>query len=364
MQTILVSSFMSQFYELPVKQIVKTTKDCVVVSFDIKEEWKELFTYKQGQYLTLKTTINDEEIRRSYSLCSSPLDNEWKVAVKRVPDGRFSTFANKELKTGDVLEVMPPNGRFYIETDPKQDKDYLAFAAGSGITPILSIIKTHLQQEPLSSFKLFYVNQTVASIILKEEIEALKNQYLERFEVFHFLTREERFIPLYDGRINEEKLNIIFEKIVNPKQVNDIFICGPDEMIFMIRDYLLAKDFTEKQVHFELFNTGSQKKKKKTEAVVVEGENSAITILEGGKSFKFTIPQNSDNILDAALKQSADLPFACKGGVCCTCKAMLVEGTVNMEVNYGLEKEEIEQGYILTCQALPTSEKIVVNFDA
>lgn len=353
---------MSQFYNLPIEAITKTTKDCVVVSFGVKDEWKPLFKYKQGQYLTLKSIINGEDVRRSYSLCSSPLEDAWEVAIKRVPDGKFSTFANETLKKGDVLEVMPPQGRFFINIEPQEEKDYLAFAAGSGITPILSIIKTHLESEPDCSFKLFYVNQTVASIILKEEIEALKNQYLERFEVFHFLTREERFIPLYDGRIDEEKLNIIFEKIVNPKQVNDVFICGPNEMIFMIRDYLLKKGFTEKQVHFELFNTGNLPKKAVKKKVTTDLE-SEVTILEGGQSFKFSIPQGSDNILDAALNQSADLPFACKGGVCCTCKAKLVEGTVDMEVHYGLEDEEVAQGYILTCQAIPTSKKIVVNFD-
>lgn len=355
---------MGQFYELLVEDINKTTKDCVVLTFKVKEEWKEIFNYKQGQYLTIKTSINDEDIRRSYSLCSSPLDDEWKVAVKKVPYGKFSTFANDVLKKGAVLETMPPQGRFYVETDPKNDKNYLAFAAGSGITPILSIIKTHLEAEPLSTFKLFYVNQTVASIILKEEIEALKNQYLQRFEVFHFLTREERFIPLYDGRINEEKLDTIFEKLVNPAQVDNIFICGPNEMIFMIRDYLLNRKFDEKQVHFELFNTGKLKPNKAKFVPNLENQKASnITILEGGKSFKFEIPQGSDNILDAALKQSADLPYACKGGVCCTCKAKLQEGTVDMDIHYGLEAEEIEQGYILTCQAIPTSEKIVVNFD-
>lgn len=354
--------FMSQFYTLPIESIEKTTEDCAVVSFEVGTELVKYFEFTQGQYLTLKAHINGEEVRRSYSLCTSPLDNKWSVAIKKIEAGKFSTFANEVLKKGDSLEVMPPNGRFFIQTDKTTTRNYVAFAAGSGITPILSIIKTHLQAEPNCTFKLFYINQAVSTIILKEEIEALKNQYLNRFEIFHFLTKQHRDIPLFNGRLDRAKLSVIFSKIVDTDFINDYFICGPTEMIFMIRDFLIEKSVETAHIHFELFNTEGIVKKKAAR-IVDAGKLSDITIIEGGKRMNFKIPQGSNNLLDAAMNHHADLPYACKGGVCCTCRAKLEEGTVEMAVNYALEQEEVDAGFILSCQAVPTSEKVVVNFD-
>ncbi|MEM6803385.1 MAG: 2Fe-2S iron-sulfur cluster-binding protein, partial [Bacteroidota bacterium] len=277
--------------------------------------------------------------------------------------GKFSTFLNRKLKCGDHLDVMLPNGRFFTELDSEQEKNYVAFAAGSGITPILSIIKTHLEVEPKSSFKLFYINQSVSSIILKEEIEGLKNRFFQRFEIFHFLTKEERNIPLFNGRLNKDKLEVLEKSLLDIEGSDDFFICGPEEMIFLLRDHLLERGVEEKQIHFELFNT-STVKRKKVKSKDNHAGMSEVQILEGGKSFTFKIAQGSEFILDAALDRSADLPFACKGGVCCTCKAKLVEGEVDMEVNYALEKEELDAGYILTCQAVPKSDKVIVDFDS
>lgn len=352
-----------QFYPLKVSQVFKTTPDCSVVSLEVTDDLKEKFHFIQGQYLTFKATINGEEVRRSYSLCSSPLDNEWKVAVKKIDEGRFSTYVNDVLKEGDTLEVMPPNGRFYREVNNKVAKNYVAFAAGSGITPIHSIIKTHLSQEPDSTFTLFYLNRSVQSMILREEVEGLKNQYLGRFELYHFLTQEMRDAPLFNGRFTEDKLETISNMLIDVNSIDDYFICGPTEMIFMIRDFLVAKDVDEKKVHFELFNTPTGGKKKKK----VDANNkdvSKVSIITNGVQVSFDMLQNGENILDAALRNNADLPFACKGGVCCTCKAKLIEGEAPMEVNYALETEEVEQGYILTCQAIPKSKEIVVDFDS
>ena len=354
----------NKFYPLVIDGIVKTTADCSVISFQMKEEWHELFDFKQGQHLTLKAQIDGEEVRRSYSLCSSPLDKEWKVAIKKIEDGKFSTFANELLQKGNILEVMPPNGRFFVEIEPNKAKNYVAFAAGSGITPIFSIIKTHLKLEPKGTFTLFYTNKTVASIILKEEIEALKNIFLDRFEVFYFLTQEDRNIPLFKGRIDRQKLDTIFKMLLNTKDIHHFFLCGPAEMIFTIKDYLIEKGIEQKRIHFELFTTSSLVQNgKKRKFRQQSGENCNITISEGGKSFQFNMSQASNNILDAALSQGADLPYACKGGVCCTCRAKLLEGKVEMEVNYALEQEEIDNGFILACQSIPMSEKIVVDFD-
>jgi ring-1,2-phenylacetyl-CoA epoxidase subunit PaaE len=355
---------MSQnFYPIKVKDVQKTTADCSVVTFDVSDDLKEQFRYKQGQYLTLKKVVKGEELRRSYSLCSSPLDDEWKVAVKQIDEGRFSTFINQELKAGDTLEIMPPNGRFFCEVDKSREKNYVAFAAGSGITPIHSIIKTHLQQEPNSSFTLFYLNRNVQSIILKEEIEGLKNQYLGRFELYHFLTQEEREAPLFNGRITEDKLKKLSEVIFDISSVDEYFICGPTEMIFMIRDFLINKGVNEKKIHFELFNTPT-KKNKKSSSLANNKDMSSVSIINNGTKVSFEMPQNGDCILDAALQNNADLPFACKGGVCCTCRAKLLEGEVEMEVNYSLEDDEVEDGYILTCQSIPKSKNILVDFDS
>ena len=354
---------MATFYPIPVKSIEKTAKDCSIISFDVKAEWRSLFQFKHGQYLTLKAQINEEEVRRTYSLCSSPLDEEWKVAVKKIEGGRFSTFANEVLQAGEVLEVMPPDGKFFVETDPALARNYVAFAAGSGITPILSIIKTHLLEEPHATFKLFFVNQAVSTIILKDEIEGLKNLYLDRFEVFHFLTKEQRNVPLFNGRIDEEKLDTIFQHLVSLKQIDHFFICGPNEMIFMIRDYLQQAEIDSQQIHFELFNTQSIAAKARKHITVDTAQQTEVQIIEGGKTFVFSMAQGSTNILDAALGNHADLPYACKGGVCCTCRAKLLEGKVEMLVNFGLEQEEIEAGYVLTCQSIPVSQKVVVDYD-
>lgn len=352
----------NRFHPLKVSSIERSTSDCVLLTFNVPEALQTDFRFQQGQYLTLKTNIKGEEVRRSYSICSSPFDSQWRVAIKQVEEGKFSTFANQELKVGDTLEVMPPSGRFFIPTNPTATQQYVAFAAGSGITPILSIIKTHLQAEPNSRFKLFYVNRRTSSIILKEELEGLKNQFMDRFEIFHFLTQEQRSMPLFDGRIDAEKLAILSRTLFNPKAIDHYFLCGPEAMILTIRDFLTAADVEKSKIHFELFHSGVATKKKRRTIAPNAGQ-STIKIQEGGKQFSFNIPKGSDNILDAALQHQADLPYACKGGVCCTCKAKLVKGDVEVLVNYGLEPEEIEQGYILTCQAIPQSEEIFVDFD-
>jgi len=355
----------NKFYPIKVKSIEKTTADCSIISLDMPADLNPTFKYKQGQYLTFKKEINGEDIRRSYSLCSGPLDNEWKIGVKKIIDGRFSTYANDVLKVGDTLDVMIPSGNFYIEVDPNQKRNYVVFAAGSGITPILSIIKTHLEAEPKSTFKLFYINQTVASIILKEELEALKNRFMARFEIFYFLTQESRSVPLLNGRLNEEKLEIIFKTICDSTQIDHYFSCGPEPMVNMITKFLTTKGVDKKTIHFELFGTETNKdsERKKELSEKFAGQVCDVTILEGGKSFNFKMEQGTGNILDTALNNSADLPFACKGGVCATCRAKLVEGNVDMLLSYGLEEEEIEQGYILTCQSVPTCDKVVVDFD-
>ena len=354
------------FHPLRVKKITRETDQCVSVEFEVPENLTEIFQIKQGQSLTMRTMLNGEELRRTYSLCSSPIDNVWKVAIKKVEGGSFSSFANENLKEGEVLEVMEPVGKFYTELNSTNKKNYLAFAAGSGITPVISIIKTTLRTEPDSHFTLVYGNRSRSSIIFFEELEGLKNKFIDRFSLINILSREKTDSQINFGRIDIGKLTEL-EKLIDYKNMDEIFICGPEEMIFCVKNFLEQKDISEKKIHFELFTTSGQKKKsdvRSERSDVAEGPLSKITVRLDGRSFDFDLSLNSDTtILDAALKQGADLPFACKGGMCCTCKAKLTEGEVEMDVHWGLEHEEVDQGYILTCQSHPKTEKVVVDFD-
>jgi ring-1,2-phenylacetyl-CoA epoxidase subunit PaaE len=354
------------FHPLRIKKIVQETDQCVSVEFEVPENLSGGFQFKQGQSLTMRAMVNGEEVRRTYSLCSSPLDNKWQVAIKKVEGGTFSSFANDELKEGDVLEVMEPVGKFYTELDPANKKHYLAFAAGSGITPVISIIKTTLRTERNSTFTLVYGNRSRSSIIFFEELEGLKNKFIDRLNLIHILSRERTDSPINFGRIDIGKLSEL-EKLIDYKKMDEIFICGPEEMIFCVKNFLEQKEIPEQKIHFELFTTSGQKKKSEVgsrKSEVSQGPASMITVKVDGRSFDFDLSLNSDTtILDAALKQGADLPFACKGGMCCTCKAKLIEGEVEMDVHWGLEHEEIKQGFILTCQSHPKTEKVVVDFD-
>ena len=355
---------MAQFHSIKIQDIYKETKDCSVVTFDIPDDLKTNFKYNQGQYLTLKVIIDDQEVRRSYSLCSSPIDNKWQVAIKKINGGIFSTFVNDNLKTGDLIDVMPPNGKFFTPINTKKAKNYIFFAAGSGITPILSIIKTHLAAEPKATFKLFYLNRTVKSIVFKEEIEQLKNKYFGRLEIFHFLTKEFRNIELLNGRFTSEKLQTLTKSIIDISNTDECFICGPEEMIFLIKDELVSAGLDKDKIHFELFSSGNTVSDKARIKNIIEHkiQGTEVTIIDGGKEFHFTMDDEFDNILDGALAAGADLPFACKGGVCCTCRCKLISGTAEMKVNYALDENEVAKGLILSCQAVPTSKNVVVEF--
>lgn len=353
------------FEQLTVREVRRETHDCVSIAFEVPEQLKEAFRFLQGQYITLKTKIGGEEVRRSYSICSSPLDHELRVAVKKVPNGVFSTYANELLKAGDSLEVMPPMGKFFTPLLSSQKKNYVGFAAGSGITPLLSIIKTTLQTEKESTFTLVYGNRNRHSIIFRETLEALKNKYMNRFRLIHILSRETTDTPLNSGRIDADKCLTLCDKTIDLQRTDEFFLCGPEEMIFSVKNVLEEKGVAAQKIHFELFTTAGQQNKKiqQLETETDKGPKSKITVKLDGISFDFELSQKGEAILDAALKQGADLPYACKGGVCCTCRAKLVEGQVDMEVNYGLEPDEIEQGFILTCQSHPKSEHVVVDFD-
>lgn len=353
------------FHTIKVKAVKKETADCVSVVFDIPESLKKEYRYEQGQNITLKKIINGVELRRSYSICNAPHEDELKVAIKKVEGGKFSCYANETLQPGDEIEVLPPTGKFNTTLNPSNKKQYVAFAAGSGITPVISLIKATLHTEPNSSFTLVFGNRSRSSIIFFEELEAIKNKYVQRFNLINILSREKTDADLNFGKIDENKLQQL-GKLIKYNSTDDFFICGPEAMIFCVKDFLTTAGIDKKKIHFELFGTvGSLKKEdgSKQESSIT-AKQSSISVKVDGRSFEFNIAANADTtILDAALKQGADLPFACKGGMCCTCKAKLLEGKVNMDVTWGLEQEEIEQGYILTCQSHAATEKVVVDFD-
>ena len=356
---------MADFHNLKVADIYKETEDTSVVTFAIPTELHDIFKFRQGQHLTLKADINGEDVRRSYSLCSSPNDNLWQVAVKLIPGGNFSTYINQSVKTGDVMEVMAPSGTFGVEVKPEKQKNYLFFAAGSGITPVLSMIKAHLEAEPNATCKLFYVNKTAKSIIFKETLEQLRNTYFGRLEIYYFLTKERRDIELFNGRFDDEKMEVLTKTFIDIPDTNEVFLCGPENMVNYVSEYLVNVGLPKELVHYELFVTGlSEEDIKRAERLAQQNvEGVEVTIVDGGKEFDFTMTKEYDNILDAALGAGADLPFACKGGVCSTCKCEVKEGSVEMKINYALDDKEVSQNLVLSCQAVPTSDKVVVDFD-
>jgi ring-1,2-phenylacetyl-CoA epoxidase subunit PaaE len=353
------------FHSLKVKEVKRETPECVSVCFDIPETLSGEFQFKEGQNITIKKNIGGEEIRRSYSICSAPHEKKLRVAIKKVEGGLFSEFANSNLQPGDVLEVLPPTGKFNSKISKNKAGNYLAIAAGSGITPVISIIKHTLETQPASNFTLIYGNKNRGSIIFFEELEAIKNKYIRRFNFINVLSREKTDAELFYGRIDEAKLTAM-DRAFSFSSFDDIYICGPEALIFSSKKFLENKGIDPKHIHFELFTTPGQAYGNKKTVVTTEtatGPTSNVTIKLDGRSFAFDLPYSGQSILDAALAHGADLPYACKGGVCATCRAKLVEGEVNMDVNYALEPEEIEQRFILTCQSHPTSEKIKIDFD-
>ncbi len=354
---------MAHFHPLTIKDVRKETADTVSIAFDIPAHLNGDFNYTQGQYLTFKATVNGEEVRRSYSLCSSPTtDKELRVAIKKVPNGAFSTYANESLKAGDVLETMPPMGNFYTDLKEGQSKHYVAFAAGSGITPVMSILKTSLAIETNSRFTLFYGNRNSESIIFKDELDALADKYADRLKVHHILSREEQSNSLLNGRIDGEKCKGLCESFNDVQSADEFFLCGPAELIDNVTKTLGSLGVDKKHIHFELFNTPVMAENQPKRSASKSGM-STVTIIMDGDETTFELASNGDAILDAALDAGVDVPFACKGAVCCTCKAKVMEGEVEMDMNYALEDEEVEEGFILTCQSHPKSANVVVDYD-
>jgi ring-1,2-phenylacetyl-CoA epoxidase subunit PaaE len=352
-----------RFHRLAVNDLRREASDAVSLTFAIPNELAGEYRFNPGQYLTLRTMMDGEEVRRSYSICSGPDDGELRIAVKKVDGGAFSSWAADDLKAGDELDVMTPIGRFGVAPAPEEARVYVGFAAGSGITPILSIAKGVLAREPKSQFFLFYGNRSTSGLMFLEALEELKDRFMQRLSLFHVISGEEQDIPILHGRLDGEKVRVLLRSLVPATSVDHVFICGPTGMSEDIEATCRDIGIAEERIHVERFVSGLGGKPrpkavvsasappKAHAALIIDGKRREVPVAEG------------EAILDAALRAGVDLPFACKGGMCSTCRAKLVEGEAPMDVNYSLEPWELKAGFILTCQAKPVSEKVVVDYD-
>jgi len=358
----------TKFYTLQIAEILELTREAVAIRFSVPKELKEIFHFTQGQHLIFKATINTEEVRRSYSICGNVKNQELQIAVKRVPDGIFSNYANDQLKVGMSLEVMAPQGHFYTELNASNKKHYLCIAAGSGITPILSQVRSILSVEPESKVTLIYVNKSTALMMFRSKLSFTKNAYMDRFEWINLFTKEQHEAVIFNGRINVAKLAELDKThIIELDNFDEALLCGPESMVKELMPYLETRGLSHEHIHYELFfsETAVEKTQQKQQQRNAKfgDEVSQVTVKLSGRRTSFELPFGGESILDAALYEGADLPFSCKVGVCATCKVKLLKGEVEMDQNHSLTDEEIADGMILTCQAHPTSAEVEIDFD-
>jgi ring-1,2-phenylacetyl-CoA epoxidase subunit PaaE len=357
---------MSRFHSLTVAKVKHETRDAVVVTFDVPPDLQDTFTYRQGQHLTLRAAIDGQEVRRSYSICSAAQDRQLRVAIKRVGGGQFSTWANEHIKPGVVLDVMAPEGRFNLPLDPASRRHYLAFAAGSGITPILSIVKTTLLAEPHSRFTILYGNRASSSVIFRDELAELKDVYMERLNLVYVMSREQQDIELFNGRITQDKCRQLFQRWLRVEDVDYAFICGPEDMMHGVSAALQEAGMAKDRIRIELFasSSGYSVRESHAEYRVEARHQTEVTVIMDGNHASFTMDKDKESVLDAGLRAGIDLRYSCKGGVCSTCRCKVLEGQVDMDVNYALEDYEVARGFVLSCQSFPATDTLVLDFDA
>ncbi|MCA0399955.1 MAG: phenylacetate-CoA oxygenase/reductase subunit PaaK [Proteobacteria bacterium] len=354
---------MSRFHPLKIEEIRRETRDSVSLRLAVPDALKPQFAFRPGQYLTLRATIDGEDIRRSYSICSGVDDGVLRVGIKKVEGGAFSTYANENLKPGDVIEVMPPEGRF--TPSEGQGRHLLGIAAGSGITPILSIAKSALARDAAARVTLIFGNRTSLSVMFAEEIEDLKNVYLGRFSVVHLLSREAQDIELLQGRVTGDKIRVLASGVIDFADIDEAFLCGPEAMVAEMKAVLPELGIPAEKIRSELF-TPSEKRKSFKPKADVAGEARVVadvTAVLDGKAHRFDLLSSDENIIDAAARAGIDLPYSCKGGMCCTCRCKVEEGEAEMAINYSLEPWELEANFVLGCQSLPKTPVLKVNFD-
>ncbi len=351
-----------EFHHLRILEVSPLTDESVTVTFDVPEELAGRFDYLPGHHVTLRAGIDGEDVRRSYSICSNANGGKLRVGIKRLPGGVFSSWAIENMKAGDFVEVMPPVGEFTIDPDPGFTGHRVAIAAGSGITPVISLISTTLESEPEASWTLLFGNRTANSVMFLEELEGLKDRYPDRFQLLHVLSREGSDLPLLSGRIDDTKIRVVHDHLLGGRKVDDWYLCGPYEMVMAVRRSLSELGVDQERIHDELFFAGPlDQASLPPEPPPGEGSVDLTVILDGRAVETRMNPETS--ILDAALRVRTELPFSCKGGMCATCKGRIEEGEVRMDKNYALVDSELEAGYVLTCQSHPLTERVVVRYD-
>ncbi len=354
------------FHPLRVREVIPDTAEAVVVSFDVPEGLRETFSFTQGQYLTLRKEIAGVDLRRSYSICAGVDDGELRVGVRKVRGGVFSNWINEQLRAGDQINVMAPQGRFFVTMQPEARRHHLGIAGGSGVTPILSTMKTVLAREPLSRFTLIYGNRALKSTMFKEEIEDLKNRYLTRLTLHHVFSDEHTDAPLNMGVMNRAKIGEFLMSVVPASGIDHAFVCGPFQMNDEAEAALLAAGVPEDRIHIERF--GLAPTSQAVDAVIHEAqpgdaETARVTIIRDGLKREIAFTKDQPSILDAASGAGLEVPFSCTSGVCGTCRAKCIEGSVRMERNFALDKAEVANGFVLTCQAHPLTPRVVLSFD-
>ncbi len=352
-----------RFQNLRVAELRRETPDAVSIAFEVPTHLRPDFQFAAGQYLTLRKTLGGEEVRRSYSICSGPDDGELRIAVKRVDGGTFSVWANSGIGTGDTIDVMTPTGRFGVAYAPNEARVYAAFAAGSGITPVLSIARGILSREPHSRVFLFYGNRSTGDMLFREPLEELKDRYMGRLSVFYVLSQEQQDVPVLNGRLDAGKVRLLLRYVVPADMVDHAFICGPAGMTDEIEATLLDLGLRPEQLHIERFVSAlGGKPRPKPTPVQTETPFATAALIADGRRAEVPVGAG-ESVLDAALRAGLDLPYACKGGMCSTCRARVQQGTVEMEVNFSLEPWEVAAGFVLTCQARPTTPFVVIDYD-
>ncbi len=355
----------AHFYPLKVAKVVAETPEANSIRFEIPEELLETFAFRAGQHLTLKAEIGGEEVRRNYSLCTAPEERDWMVTVKRIGGGLFSNWVGDHLKAGDTVEVMPPHGSFTTEFNASAKRHVVGIGGGSGITPMMSLVRTLLKSEPESQFTLFYGNRDSASIIFLEELARLKDRYLDRFELYHFLDAEEGDVELFNGMLDRTRIDDALEHLIrSPGDVADWFICGPGPMMDSAESALLDRGVAREKIHIERFTADRPKESLVKEMADLQTKAAGLTVSVTLDGRTRKVPFSEGNILDSARAAGLPAPFACKAGVCATCRAKVVSGKVEMAARYGLTDEEVADGYVLTCQSVPNGEGVAVDYDA
>jgi ring-1,2-phenylacetyl-CoA epoxidase subunit PaaE len=353
------------FHKLKIAEVRRETPDAVSIRFEIPDTLLDAFAFKAGQHLTLRTEMDGEDVRRNYSVCTAPHENEIRIAVKQMPGGRFSTWANSALAKGQTIEVLPPLGRFVLPERNGRAPYYVALAGGSGITPVLSIIKAGLERDPSARFTLLYGNRDSPSIMFLEDLAGLKNRYLDRLEVYHFLEYEAEEIELFNGRLDRAKCDDVFAHLVDVAAADAFFICGPGPMMDAAEAALLARGVAPGSIFIERFTTGavSAEQLARDEVLQQKAQGTQMVVTLDGRRARVSFDATRGNILESVQAAGLPAPYACKGGVCSTCRARVVSGQVTMKKNYGLTDQEVAQGYVLTCQSVPASDTVELTYD-